>query len=184
MENSGGMEASLAGRYASALFDLARERKAIEAVEDSLAKLREALDRSETFRRLTASPLVERDEAIQAVARVADTMKLDPLSANFLGVLARNRRLAQLAPAIAAFGRLAARHRGETSATVTSAHELDEDQVAALKSALKKRLGRDVAVDLKVDPGLLGGLVVKIGSRMIDGSIRTKLNSLAEAMKG
>src|SRR3546814_9636145 len=103
-------------------------------------------------------------------------MKLDPITANFLGVLAQNRRLGQLGNVIRAFNLLAAAHRGETTAEVTSAHPLSDDQVAALKKNLKSRLGRDVAVDLTVEPAILGGLVVKIGSQMIDGSIRTKLD--------
>ena len=111
-------------------------------------------------------------------------MKLDPITANFLGVLARNRRLAQLGSVIRAFNTLAARHRGEITAEVTSAHPLDDGQVDAIKQNLRTRMGRDIAVDLSVDPAILGGLVVKIGSRMIDGSIRTKLNNLAQAMKG
>ena len=111
-------------------------------------------------------------------------MRVDPITSNFLGVLAQNRRLSQLDQVIRAFNMLAARHRGETTAEITSAHALSDDQVAALKQNLRTRIGRDVAVDLSVDPAILGGLVVKIGSQMIDGSIRTKLNTLAHAMKG
>jgi F-type H+-transporting ATPase subunit delta len=99
-------------------------------------------------------------------------------------VLAKNRRLGQLGPAIRAFSTLYAQHRGETTAEVTTAHPLTDDQVADLKAKLKSQLGRDVAVDLNVDPAILGGLIVKVGSRQIDGSIRTKLNTLANAMKG
>lgn len=184
MENSGGIQASLAGRYATALFELARDEKQLQAVGGSLAALKAALAESEDFRRLTTSPLVSRDEAVTAVAAAASAMKLDPITANFLGVLAQNRRLGQLGNTIRAFNLLAAAHRGETTAEVTSAHPLSDDQVAALKKNLKSRLGRDVAVDLTVEPAILGGLVVKIGSQMIDGSIRTKLNTLAHAMKG
>ena len=184
MDNSGGIQASLAGRYATALFELARDETQLEAVGASLAGLKAALAESEDFRRLTASPLVSRDEAVRAVAATAAAMKLDPVTANFLGVLAQNRRLGQLGAVVHAFDLLAAAHRGETTAQVTSAHPLSDDQVATLKSTLKTRVGRDVAVDLAVDPAILGGLVVKIGSQMIDGSIRTKLNSLAQAMKG
>ena len=111
-------------------------------------------------------------------------MSLDPITTNFLGVLAKNRRLAQLGNVIRAFNTLAARHRGEINAEVTSAHPLDDGQVAALKQNLRARMGRDIAVDTNVDPAILGGLVVKIGSQMIDGSIRTKFNNLAQAMKG
>jgi F-type H+-transporting ATPase subunit delta len=146
--------------------------------------VREALAESEEFRTLTASPLIGRDDKVRAVAAAAEAMKIDPITANFLGVLAHNRRLAQLDGVIRAFFILAARHRGEISAEVVSAHPLDEGQVDALRKNLRTRFGSDIAVDLQVDPAILGGLVVKIGSRMIDGSIRTKLNNLALAMKG
>lgn len=184
VENSGGIQASLAGRYATALFDLAREAKAIDTVEASLGKLRAAIDESADFRRLTGSPVVSRDGAASAVAAVARSMKLDSLTTRLLGVLAANRRLAQLGAVIASYHALAADHRGETTAHVTSAHPLAAGQVSALKAQLKARIGRDVSVDLDVDPALLGGLVVRIGSQMIDSSIRTRLNSLAHAMKG
>ena len=184
MENSGGIQASLAGRYATALFELARDEKQIETVSVSLAMLRQALRDSDDFRELTTSPLISRDEAVRAAAAAGQAMQLDPITANFLGVLAQNRRLAQLGNVIRAFNMLAAAHRGETTAEVTSAHPLTDDQVAALRQNLRTRLGRDVAVDLSVDPTILGGLVVKVGSQMIDGSIRTKLDNLAYAMKG
>jgi F-type H+-transporting ATPase subunit delta len=184
VENSGGIQASLAGRYTMALFELARDEKKLEAVSASLATLKQALAESEEFRRLTTSPLVSRDEALATLQVAADSLKLDPLTGNFLGVLAKNRRLGQLGPAIRAFSTLYAHHRGETTAEVTTAHPLTDDQVADLKAKLKSQLGRDVAVDLNVDPAILGGLIVKVGSRQIDGSIRTKLNTLANAMKG
>ena len=184
MENSGGIQASLAGRYATALFQLARDERQLDAVGGSLASLKQALADSEDLRALTTSPLTRRDDALKSVAAIAEAMKLDPVTANFLGVLAQNRRLGQLGAIIRNFNLLAALHRGETTAEITSAHPLDEDQVQALKANLKSRLGRDVAVDLSIDPTILGGLVVKIGSQMIDGSIRTKLNTLAQAMKG
>jgi F-type H+-transporting ATPase subunit delta len=181
---SGGIQASLAGRYALALFELARDEKKLDAVATSLATVKAALAESEDFAALTTSPLVRRDQAVKAVAAAAATMKLDPVTANFLGVLAQNRRLGQLGNVIRAFNTLAARHRGEITAEVTSARPLDAGQVAAIRDNLKGRFGSDIAVDLNVDPAILGGLVVKIGSRMIDGSIRTKLNTLAHAMKG
>lgn len=184
MENSGGIGASLAGRYATALFELARDNRQIETVEASLGKLRAALDQSDDFRRLTESPILSRAEAVKGVDAVAASLGLDPVTGNFLGVLAQNRRLNQLPAVIRAFRTLAARHRGEATAEVTSAHPLDDGQVAKLKGQLKRRLGRDVAVELNVDPTILGGLVVRIGSQMIDSSIRTRLNSLAHAMKG
>ena len=181
---SSGIQASLPGRYATALFDIAREAKTIAAVEQSLADVRTALDGSPDFARLVASPLVSRGDAAKAVAATAAALGTDPTTAKFLGVLADNRRLAQLPAIIRAFRALAADHRGETTAEVTSAHPLSDDQVEALKASLRQRVGRDVAVDLTVDPSLLGGLVVRIGSQMIDSSIKTRLNSLAQAMKG
>ena len=184
MDISGGIQASLAGRYAIALFELAREEKKLDEVASDLAAVKRALADSAEFSALTTSPLVGREEARRAIAATAAAMKLDTVTSNFLGVLARNRRLAQLPGVIRAFDMLAARHRGEITAEVTSAHKLDEGQVDAIKANLRTRMGRDIAVDLNVDPAILGGLVVKIGSRMIDGSIRTKLNSLAQAMKG
>lgn len=184
VENSGGIQASLPGRYATALFELAREAKAIDKVETSLATVRAALDQSVDFKSLTTSPLIARGAATKAVTAVANTLKLDDTTTKFLGVLADNRRLAQLPAIIRAFRQLAANFRGETSADVTSAHPLSADQVAALKQSLRQRIGRDVSVDLSVDPSLLGGLVVRIGSQMIDSSIKTRLHTLALAMKG
>jgi F-type H+-transporting ATPase subunit delta len=184
VDGSGGIATGLAGRYATALFELARDNKMLEAVGASLASLRRGMAESPELRELTTSPLVTREQATGAIGATAQAMRLDPLTANFLGVLAQNRRLAQLPNVIRAFNMLAAAHRGETTAEVTSAHPLDDGQVQALRQNLRSRLGRDVAVDLSVDPAILGGLVVKIGSQMIDGSIRTKLNTLAQQMKG
>jgi len=181
---SSGIQASLAGRYALALFGLARDQKQLESVGASLATVRQALAESDDFRALTTSPLIGREEAVRAIAASAEAMRLDPLTANFLGVLAQNRRLTRLGAVIRAFNLLAAGHRGEITAEVTSAHPLDDGQVEAIKQNLRARMGRDIAVELAVDPAILGGLVVKVGSRMIDGSIRTKLNTLALAMKG
>ena len=184
METSGGIRASLAGRYASALFDLARDERQIESVSSSLDTIKAALADSPDFKALTTSPLVNRKEASKAVAATAETLGLDPLTRRFIGVLAKNGRLSQLEAVIRTFGRLAAAHRGETTAEVTSAFPLNDDQVAALKANLKARGGSDVAIDAKVDPNILGGIVVRLGSRMIDASIKTKLNNLALAMKG
>lgn len=184
MDISGGIQASLAGRYAIALFELANEQKQLDAVGESLAALKQVLADSDDFRALTTSPLIGRDQAMRAVAAAAGAMKLDPITANFLGVLARNGRKGQLRPVIAAFKRLAAEHRGETSAEVITAHPLSDDQLAALRQQLRARAGREVAIEASVDPHILGGIVVKLGSQMIDASIRTKLNRLATAMKG
>ena len=181
---SGGIQASLSGRYALALFELANEQKKLEAVGRDLAAVAQALAESAELKALTVSPLVGRDAAVNAVAATAQAMQLDTITANFLGVLAKNRRLAQLPAVIRAFNLLSARHRGELTAEVTSAHTLDDGQLDAIRQNLRTRMGRDINVDLNVDPAILGGLVVKIGSQMIDGSIRTKLNTLAQAMKG
>ena len=184
METSGGIRASLAGRYASALFDLARDQRQIEAVGNSLDALNQALADSKEFSELVASPLVGREEAGKAFAALAPKLGLDPVTANFLGVLARNGRKGQLRSVIRAFRKLAAEHRGETTADVVTARPLNDDQLAELKAQLRTRAGRDVHLDLSVDPTILGGIVVKLGSQQIDASIRTKLNRLALAMKG
>jgi len=184
VETSGGIQASLAGRYASALFDLARDERQIEAVGRSLDLLAQALADSRELSELAASPLIDRDEAAKAFAAVAEKLALDPITRNFLGVLARNGRKNQLRNVIRAYRRLAADHRGETTAEVVSAHPLKDDQLDALKAQLRSRAGRDVAIETRVDPEILGGIVVKLGSRMIDASVRTKLNRLAQMMKG
>ena len=184
METSGGIRASLAGRYASALFDLARDNKAIESVGQSLDALGQALNDSAEFADLVTSPLVSRDDAGKAFAAIAPKLKLDPLAARFLGVLAGNGRKNQLKPVIAAFRRLASDHRGETTAEVVSAHALSDTQLKQLSKQLRVRAGRDVAITSIIDPDILGGIVVKLGSQQIDASIRTKLNRLAQAMKG
>jgi F-type H+-transporting ATPase subunit delta len=180
----GSIQASLGGRYATALFDLAEQGKTIDTVEASLAKVRAALDQSDDFKALTTSPVVPRDAAGKAVLGTADELGVDPVTRNFLGVLAQNRRLGELPAIIRAFRALAARHRGEVTADVTSAHALTDEQIDELKQQLRRRVGREVSVDLSIDPALLGGLVVRIGSQMIDSSIRTRLNALASAMKG
>lgn len=182
--NTGSRAHGLSGRYATALFDLARDGKAIESVETSLAAVRAALSESEDFRGLTLSPRIGRSEAAKAVAGVAKALKLDPLTTKFLGVLAENRRLGVLSAIIRDYNGLAAAHRGEVTAEVTAAQALTAKQQDALKAKLKSGLGRDVALDVNVDPAILGGLVVKVGSRMIDSSIRTKLGAMAQAMKG
>ena len=184
METSGGIRASLAGRYASALFDLARDKRQIDAVGRSLDTLNQALLDSKDFAELTESPLVSRDEAGKAFAALAPQLGIDPITTNFLGVLARNGRKRELRPVIRAFRRLAADHRGETTADVITARPLKDDQIGALKQQLRSRAGRDVTIDARVDPDILGGIVVKLGSQRIDASIRTKLNRLAQAMKG
>jgi F-type H+-transporting ATPase subunit delta len=184
VETSGGIRASLAGRYASALFDLARDERQIDAVGRSLDALNLALLDSKDFAELVASPLVSREEAGKTFAALAPQLGLDPITANFLGVLARNGRKGELRNVVRAFRRLAAEHRGEATAEIVTAHPLKDDQIAALKQQLRARAGRDVTIDASVDPNILGGIVVNLGSQRIDASIRTKLNRLAAAMKG
>ena len=184
METSGGIQASLAGRYASALFGLARDERQIDAVSRSLDSLVQALSDSREFSMLVESPLVGRNDAGKALDAIAGQLALDPITTNFLGVLARNGRKGQLRAVARLFKRLAADHRGETTAEVITARALGDDQIAKLKQQLRTRAGRDVAIDAQVDPAILGGIVVKLGSQMIDASIRTKLNRLAQAMKG
>lgn len=183
MDISAGIKASLAGRYASALFDLASENGTVTPVEGDLDTLAAALSESHDLAALTTNPELARDVQGKAMAAVAKTLKLSTLTTNFLGVLATNRRLAKLPTIIAAFKAIAAAQRGEIAATVTSAHPLSADQLATLKTRLTAREGRTVMLTATVDPDLLGGLVVTIGSTRIDGSIRTRLNSLAQAMK-
>ncbi|MFM2301626.1 MAG: hypothetical protein RLZZ84_1362 [Pseudomonadota bacterium] len=184
MENSGGITASLQGRYASALFELASEKKAVKAVESDLESLNQAILGSADLGALIRNPRVGRDAAGKAIDGVAALLGLSPLTKNFLGVLAANRRLAALPEIVRAFAAIAAAARGEVTAEVTSAHALTATQLKALAAKLKAREGKDVNITANVDPDLLGGLVVRIGSTQIDSSIRTRLNSLANAMKG
>jgi len=184
VENSGGITASLQGRYAAALFDLASEQALVTAVESDLDKLGEAVRVTPDFAALIRNPRVTRAAAAQAVDSVAEVLGVSPLTRNFLGVLAANGRLGVLPEVVRAFATIAAAARGEVTAEVTSAHPLTDDQLRQLAEKLKIREGRDVKVKASVDPELLGGLVVRIGSRQIDSSIRTRLNSLAQAMKG
>lgn len=184
MENSSGIQASLAGRYALALFGLARDGKVLDSVATSLEALKAALAESQDLRTLTRSPLISRDDAARAIKAVAGTLGLDALTVKTLGVLAENRRLSQLPNVIRAFSTLLSAHKGETRAEVTSAFPLTTVQQTALAQQLKARTGRDMALDLTVDPEIMGGLVVKMGSQMIDSSLRTRLNRLSQAMKG
>lgn len=174
----------LAGRYAQALFDLARDGAQVDAVAASLDTLRTALAENADFRTLTTSPVVSRADAERAMLATADGLALDPVTRSFTGVLARARRLAALPAIIAQYRRLAAAERGETTATVTSARPLEPDQVDALRDTLRRKLRREVEIVLTVDPAILGGLVVRVGSRLIDSSIRTKLAAVGAAMRG
>ncbi len=174
----------LSGRYATALFDLAIDGNALDAVATSLATLKDALAQSDDLKTLVSSPMVTRKAAAAGIAGVAAALGLDKLTTSFLGVLAGNRRLAALPAIIRDFNALAAARRGEISARVTAAHPLSATQQKALAAKLKAGLGRDVALDITIDPAILGGLIVRVGSRMIDSSLKTRLDSLGQALKG
>ena len=184
MEISAGIKASLAGRYASALFDLASEAGTVTAVESDLDRLEAALAESAELRALIRNPEVSRDQLGKVMSGIGAHLGLADLTKNFLGVLAENRRVADLPAIIRAFHAIAAAQRGEVSAEVASAHPLTDEQLTALEQKLRAREGRTVKLKSRVDPDLLGGLVVTVGSKRIDGSIRTRLNTLAQAMKG
>tara|TARA_R100001224_G_scaffold87628_2_gene56701 strand:+ start:722 stop:1276 length:555 start_codon:yes stop_codon:yes gene_type:complete len=183
VDNSAGIQASLAGRYASALFDLASENGTVTAVESDLGQLETALAESSELAAVTTNPKVGRSDAQKALWGVSAILGVTELTQNFLGVLAQNRRLAELPKVIRAFRSIAAAQRGEVTAEVTSAHALTDTQLADLKARLTAREGRTVKLSTKVEPDLLGGLVVTIGSKRIDASIRTRLNSISQAMK-
>ena len=173
----------VAGRYANALFDLAKESKSVAAVAKDLDAFGEMLDGSEDLTRLVRSPVFSADEQIRALDAVLAKAKISGLTANFLRLVARNRRLFAVADMIRGFRGLVAADKGEVSAEVTSAQKLTAAQTKSLKDALKSVTGKTVSLSETVDPAIIGGLVVKIGSRMIDTSIRTKLNSLKTRMK-
>ena len=183
MELSAGIQASLAGRYASALFDLASEAGTVTAVEGDLSRLEQALSDSAELRALIRNPEISRAASGRVMDGMATHLGLSPLTRNFLGVLSENRRTLELPGMIRAFHAIAAAQRGEVGAEVVSAHALTDEQLRELEHKLRAREGRTVKLKARVDPELLGGIVVTIGSRRIDGSIRTRLNSLAHAMK-
>ena len=177
-------ESGLAGRYASALFELADGAKQLDAVAEELRGLKQLIDDSEDLRTLIRSPLYDRDQQGKAMAALLDKAGASDLTRRFVLVVASNRRLFALPAMIDAYLRELARRRGEVTAQVTAARALTPDQETALGAALKNIVGGKVEVDLKVDPSLIGGLVVRVGSRMIDNSLRTKLEKLQFAMKG
>lgn len=184
METSAAITASLPGRYASALFALAKEQGCVASVEGDLDTLGAALGESADFAELIRNPMIGRTAAGAAVEGVAGVLNSGPMTRNFLGVMAHNGRLTALPATIRAFSAIAAADRGEIAAEVISAHPLDEGQMADLAAKLREREGKDVKITATVDPELLGGLVVRIGSRQIDSSIRTRLNTLARAIRG
>lgn len=174
----------LAGRYATALFELASESKSLDAVAGDLARLSALIAGSADLARLVRSPVFSRDEQGRAIDAVLARLGVEALTKNFIGLLAAKRRLFALPGIVAAFETLLADRRGEMSAEVTSAQALKPEQRAALAGTLKDELKRDVRIKERVDPSLLGGLVVKVGSRQVDSTIKTKLARLARAMKG
>jgi len=174
----------LAERYAKALFELADERKALDEVANDLRALRTLLDESADLRRLVRSPVLSRVAQGKAVAALAERAGFSGITRNFLGVAARNRRLFLAPGVIAAYLQELATRRGEVTAEVTAARPLSPAQAEAVSEQLRKAVGRKVSVDLRIDPSLIGGLVVKVGSRMVDASLKSKLTRLQLAMKG
>lgn len=173
----------VAERYASALFDLARDERALDAVAADLKSFQALLDENADLRRLVASPLFSAEEQAGAIDAIARRSGMDALVGNFLRLVARNRRLFAVPGMIRAYGEMLAAHRGEVTAELVSARPLGHSQTEALRQALRDRLGKDVAIEARVDPAILGGLVVRVGSRMIDTSLRTRLNSLKNRLK-
>jgi F-type H+-transporting ATPase subunit delta len=174
----------LAERYAAALFDIADERRTIDAVAADLRQLRAMLTESRELRQLIRSPILSRDAQGRAIAALAEVAELSRLVRDFLAVVARNRRLFAVPAMIEAYlAKLAAR-RGEITAEVTAAQPLSAAQLDALGEELRRSAGRRVAVDVRVDAGLLGGIVVKLGSRLVDASLNGRLRRLQSVMKG
>ena len=176
--------ASVAGRYASALFDLAKDGNQVPDVEAGLAKFEGLLSESSDLRRMVLSPVISAEDQGKALTALMAKAGISGITANFLKLLARNRRLFAAPDTIATFRALAAKARGEVVAEVTSAQALNESQLTALKDTLKASVGKDVRLATKVDPSLLGGLIVKVGSHMVDSSLKTKLAAMKVAMKG
>ena len=173
----------MAGRYATALFDLAREGNAIDAVKADLDRFDALLAESADLIRLVRSPVFSADEQLKALAAVLDRAGIGGLAAKFLKVVTANRRLFAVRDMIRDFRELVAQHKGEVTADVTVAEQLKDEHLDALRAALKAVSGKDVELDIKVDPAIIGGLIVKLGSRMVDSSLRTKLNAIKHAMK-
>lgn len=173
----------VASRYANALFELADEAGSLDAVAGDLIQLRDMLNESADLNQLVRSPAYSADERAAAFKALLSSAGASGLVSNFVGLIIKNRRLFLLGDMISGFLALLAEKRGEVSADVTSAHALSDAQLASIGAALKTATGRDVKINTEVDQSLLGGLVVKVGSRMIDSSLKTKLNSLKIAMK-
>jgi F-type H+-transporting ATPase subunit delta len=174
----------LAGRYATAAFELAMEERALDTLASDLADLKALLDKSPELGRLVRSPAFSREEQAKGMEAVLAQANASPIARKFVLLLTRKRRLFVLADVIRAFQFLVARHRGEVAATVTTARALKPEEAEELTRVLKENLGREPRLELNVDPNLLGGLVLRVGSRMIDSSLRTKLDGLRTAMRG
>jgi F-type H+-transporting ATPase subunit delta len=173
----------MAGRYATALFELALDNNAVDAVRADLDRFDGLVAESEDLRRLVRSPVFSADAQGKALGAVLDRAGIGGLTAQFLKVITANRRLFAVREMTRVYRALVARHHGEVSAQVTVAEPLSDAHRAAITDALKSVTGKDVGLDVKVDPAIIGGLVVKLGSRMVDSSLRTKLNSIKHAMK-
>jgi F-type H+-transporting ATPase subunit delta len=184
VSNASSATSGVTGRYASALFELADSAKSLDQVAQDLATFRRMLDESADLRRLIASPVVNRELQVKALMAVLDAAGISGLVRNFIGAVAQNRRARDLPAMALAYLTELARRRGETTATVTTAVALSEAQQQQLADALGGTLGGKVSLDTRVDPDILGGLVVKVGSRLFDSSIRSKLQRLQLAMKG
>jgi len=174
----------LSGRYATALFELADEEKALDDVANDLASVGVMIEESDDLQRLIRSPIISRDDQLGAMDAVLEAAGVGQLTRNFIGVVTRNRRLFALPGMIKDYQALLAAARGEATAEVTSAQQLSDAQISAVEDSIKQAMGTKVAIDAKVDESLLGGLVVKVGSRMVDTSLKTKLSQLRLAMKG
>jgi F-type H+-transporting ATPase subunit delta len=175
--------AGVAGRYATALFDLALEANALDAVKNELDRFDALMTESADLTRLVRSPVFSADAQVAALSAVLDRAGIRGLAANFLKLVTSNRRLFAIRDMIKAFRELVADHKGEATAEVTVAEQLKDQHVEALRAALHAVTGKQVGLDVTVDPAILGGLIVKLGSRMVDTSLRTKLNAIKHAMK-
>ena len=174
----------MAGRYAHALFELALEEKATDAVKADLDAFDGLIADNADLARMVRSPVFGADEQLAALSAILDKAGIKGIAANFLRVITTNRRLFAVGDMIRGYRALVARHKGEVTAQVTVAEQLSDKNVDALKSALKSVTGgKDIDFDVKIDPAIIGGLIVKVGSRMVDTSLRTKLNAIKIAMK-
>lgn len=183
MAGESGIVSGMAGRYAIALFELARDTNALEAVAADLAAFEALLAESPDLTRLVRSPVFSGGEQAKALAAILDRAGIKGIAANFLRVAAENRRLFAVREMIRDFHKLLAAHKGEVSADVTVAQQLNDARLNEIRDALRAVTGKDVKVNVDVDPSIIGGLKVKLGSRMVDASLRTKLNSIKFAMK-